>query len=191
MAFADVLFWVLAVVAVASALGVVLLRNVFRAALLLVVVFLAVAGFFVMMNAEFLGVVQLIIYVGAISILIIFAILMTQDVVQGNLPNRLQIPAVVLPALLLAALAFVVFNTEWNLISDDPTAQRNAELVQGNAIGGVSDEDAAQLASPEVAERSGLGDLLINDFVLPFEVASVLLLAAVIGALALTRERST
>ena len=191
MAFADVLFWVLAVVAVASALGVVLLRNVFRSALLLVVVFLAVAGFFIMMNAEFLGVVQLIIYVGAISILIIFAILMTQDVVQGNLPNRLQIPAVLLPALLLVALAFVVFNTDWNMISDNPDMQAQAELVQGNTISGVSDEDAAQLASPEAAARSGLGDLLINDFVLPFEVASVLLLAAVIGALALTRERST
>ena len=72
-----------------------------------------------MMNAEFLGVVQLIIYVGAISILIVFAILMTQDVVQGNLPNRLQIPAVLLPALLLAALAFVAFQTDWNLISDN------------------------------------------------------------------------
>ncbi len=191
MAFADVLFWVLAIVAVASALGVVLLRNVFRSALLLVVVFLAVAGFFIMMNAEFLGVVQLIIYVGAISILIIFAILMTQDVVQGNLPNRLQIPAVLLPALLLVALAFVVFNTDWNMISDNPDMQAQAELVQGNTISGVSDEDAAQLASPEAAARSGLGDLLINDFVLPFEVASVLLLAAVIGALALTRERST
>ncbi len=191
MAFADVLFWVLAVVAIASALGVVLLRNVFRAALLLVVVFLAVAGFFVMMNAEFLGVVQLIIYVGAISILIVFAILMTQDVVQGNLPNRLQVPAVLLPALLLAALAFVVFNTDWDLISDNPAAQQQAELVQGNTISGVTGEDAAQLPAPEAAERSSLGDLLINDFVLPFEVASVLLLAAVIGALALTRERST
>ena len=191
MAFADVLFWVLAVVAIASALGVVLLRNVFRAALLLVVVFLAVAGFFVMMNAEFLGVVQLIIYVGAISILIVFAILMTQDVVQGNLPNRLQVPAVLLPALLLAALAFVVFNTDWDLISDNPAAQQQAELVHGNTISGVTGETAAQLPSPEVAERSGLGDLLINDFVLPFEVASVLLLAAVIGALALTRDRST
>ena len=190
MAFADVLFWVLAVAAIASALGVVLLRDVFRAALLLVVVFLAVAGFFVMMNAEFLGVVQLIIYVGAISILIVFAILMTQDVVQGNLPNRLQIPAVLLPALLLAALAFVAFQTDWNLISDNQEAQQRAELVQANTIGGVTDEDAEQLASPESAARSSLGDLLINDFVLPFEMASVLLLAAVIGALALTRERS-
>ncbi len=190
MAFADILFWVLAVAAIASALGVVLLRDVFRAALLLVVVFLAVAGFFVMMNAEFLGVVQLIIYVGAISILIVFAILMTQDVVQGNLPNRLQIPAVLLPALLLAALAFVAFQTDWNLISDNPEAQQHAELVQANTIGGVTDEDAEQLASPEAAARSSLGDLLINDFVLPFEMASVLLLAAVIGALALTRERS-
>ena len=91
----------------------------------------------------------MIIYVGAISILIVFAILMTQDVVQGNLPNRLQIPAVVLPALLLVALAFAVFNTEWDLISANPEAQARAELVQGDTIGGVGEEDAAELASPE------------------------------------------
>ena len=58
------------------------------------------------MSAEFLAVVQVLIYVGAISILFIFAVMLTRDVRQGNLPNRLQIPAVVLPAMLLAALVF-------------------------------------------------------------------------------------
>ena len=186
MAFADILFWGLAVVGIAAALGVVLLRNIFRSALLLVVVFLAVAGFFVLMNAEFLGVVQLLIYVGAISILIVFAILMTQDVVQGNLPNRLQLPALLLAALLLAALVFVAFNSDWSLLADNPAAQQEAEMVQGDTIGGVSEGQGPD----DAAARSSLGDLLINDFVIPFEVASVLLLAAIIGALALVRERS-
>ena len=189
MTFADVLFWVLAVVGISAALGVVLLPNIFRAALLLVVVFLAVAGFFVMMNAEFLAVVQLLIYVGAIAILIIFAILMTQDVAHGNLPNKLQLPAVLLPALLLAALVFVAFDTDWSLLSADPATEQLAELVQGNTIEGIPELERQALESPEAAARSGLGDLLVNDFVVPFEVASVLLLAAVIGALALVRER--
>ena len=106
MVFQDVVFWVLAVASVVAALGVVLLRDVFRAALLLVVVFLTVAGFFVMMNAEFLAVVQVLIYAGAVAVLIIFAIMLTREVQQGNLPNRLQPAAVLLPALLLAALVF-------------------------------------------------------------------------------------
>ena len=91
MLFQDVIFWFLGIVAIAAALGVVLTRDLFRAALLLIVVFVAVAGFFVMLSAEFLAVVQVLIYAGAISILIIFAVMLTRDVQQGNLPNRLQI----------------------------------------------------------------------------------------------------
>ena len=91
MLFQDIVFWFLAVAAIGASLGVVLVRDIFRAALLLVVVFVAVAGFFVMMSAEFLAVVQVLIYVGAIAILIIFAIMLTRDVRQGNLPNRLQV----------------------------------------------------------------------------------------------------
>ena len=187
MVFHDVIFWVLAVGTVAGALGVVLLRDVFRAALLLVVVFLGVAGLFVMMNAEFLAVVQVLIYAGAIAILIIFAIMLTREVQQGNMPNRLQPLAVLFPALMLAALIFTAVDTDWNLLSDqDPQLQANVELLHDNTLAGIPEERRAEIAG---SDRSGLGELLINDFVLPFEVASVLLLAAVIGSLVLVRER--
>ncbi len=140
MDFEDVIFWVLALGTVAPALGVVLIRDIFRAALLLVVVFLAVAGLFVMMNAEFLAVVQVLIYAGAIAILIIFAIMLTRDVQQGNLPNRLQPAAVLFPALLLAALVFVALDTEWRLLSDQPQQlQEDVALVQANTFTGVPD----------------------------------------------------
>ena len=187
MDFQDVIFWVLAVASVSAALGVVLLRDVFRAALLLVVVFLAVAGFFVMMNAEFLAVVQVLIYAGAIAILIIFAIMLTREVQSGNLPNRLQPPAVLFPVLFLAALVFVAVDTDWKLLADEPAEiQQRVEVVQTHSIGGVPDDQRADIPG---SERSGLGELLTNDFVLPFEVASVLLLAAIIGSLVLVRER--
>ena len=87
MLFQDVVFWILAVMAIVGALGVVLLPNLFRAALLLIVVFVAVAGMFILLSAEFLAVVQILIYVGAIAILIIFAVMLTRDVQRGNLPN--------------------------------------------------------------------------------------------------------
>ena len=187
MVFQDVIFWVLAVGSVAAALGVVLLKDIFRAALLLVVVFLAVAGFFVMMNAEFLAVVQVLIYAGAIAILIIFAIMLTREVQQGNLPNRLQPAAVLFPVLLLAALVFVAVDTNWNLLENQPQElQDRVEIVQTHTIGGIPDEMRQDIPG---SDRSGLGELLTNDFVLPFEIASVLLLAAVIGALVLVRER--
>ena len=192
MVFEDVIFWFLAVGSVAAALGVVLIKDIFRAALLLVVVFLAVAGFFVMMNAEFLAVVQVLIYAGAIAILIIFAIMLTREVEQGNLPNRLQPAAALFPALLLVALVFVAVDTEWNLLSDQPQElQDRIAIVHTNTVAGIPDA-MRDPGSPDYvrgSDRSGLGELLINDFVLPFEVVSVLLLASIIGALVLVRER--
>lgn len=192
MFFQDVVFWVLAVVAIGAAVGVVVIRDLFRSALLLALVFVAVAGFFVMMSAEFLAVVQVLIYVGAISILFIFAVMLTSDVRRGNLPNRLQIPAVVLPALLLAAMVVTAVSTEWRLIPD--SQQERAGLVQTQSVNILSNNalEQAGISSPEEMEQiqqSGIADLLISDFVLPFELASVLLLAALIGALALARGR--
>ena len=192
MLFQDVIFWFLGIVAIAAALGVVLTRDLFRAALLLIVVFVAVAGFFVMLSAEFLAVVQVLIYAGAISILIIFAVMLTRDVQQGNLPNRLQIPAVLFAALLLATLVVVVMDTNWNLIPEGE--QERVDLVQTSAVSTVTTETlvasgfTTQLEQEE-ASRAGLADLLIGDFVLPFEAVSVLLLAALIGALVLVRPQ--
>jgi NADH-quinone oxidoreductase subunit J len=190
--FQSLVFWILAVVAIGSALGVVVVRDLFRAALLLALVFIAVAGFFVLMSAEFLAVVQVLIYVGAISILFIFAVMLTADVRRGNLPNQLQIPAVVLAALLSAAMVVTAVSTDWHLI---PDSQRDrAGLVQTQSVNQVSDAvlDQAGISGPEErrqVQQAGIADLLISDFVLPFEVASVLLLAALIGALALARGR--
>ena len=192
MLFQDVIFWFLAVVAIGAALGVVLVRDLFRAALLLIVVFIAVAGFFVLLSAEFLAVVQVLIYAGAISILIIFAVMFTRDVRQGNLPNRLQIPAVLFSALLLSTLVVVATSTDWNLIREQE--QERVDLVQTSSVSTVATEtlEASGFTTErerEAARRSGLADLLIVDFVLPFEAVSVLLLAAVIGSLVLVRPR--
>ena len=119
MLFQDIVFWFLGAVSISAALGVVLTRDLFRAALMLIVVFVAVAGFFVMLSAEFLAVVQVLIYAGAISILIIFAVMLTRDVQRGNLPNRLQVPAALFAALVLATVAFVSVDTDWNLIPEE------------------------------------------------------------------------
>ena len=192
MLFQDIVFWFLGVISVGAALGVVLTRDLFRAALLLIVVFVAVAGFFVMLSAEFLAVVQVLIYAGAISILIIFAVMLTRDVQRGNLPNRLQIPAALFAALLLATVAFVATDTNWNLIPEDE--QERVNLVQTQSVSNVSPEALEEAGfdseqEQEAASEAGLADLLIGDFVLAFEAVSVLLLAAVIGALALVRPQ--
>lgn len=192
MLFQDVVFWLLSLVVIGAALGVVLVKDLFRAALLLVVVFVAVAGLFVLLSAEFLAVVQVLIYAGAISVLIIFAVMLTRDVQRGNLPNRLQLPAVLSAALLLAAVITAAVDTRWEFLPE--SQQTRAELVQTAAVVTISDESLAEIGitaseEQEEVQEAGLADLLIGDFVLPFEAVSVLLLAALIGALVLVRPQ--
>jgi len=171
--FANVIFWLIGGTTILAAIAVVQVRDLFRAALFLVLSFLAVAGLFIMLRAEFLAVAQVLIYVGAIAILIIFAILMTRDVGQGNLSNRLQLPSLVLASLLLAAIIFVAVDTNWSLLD--------------KAI--LSAETEVKVAEVYANTTPVLAGLLLKEFVLPFEVATVLLLAAIIGALVLVRER--
>ena len=190
MLFQDVVFWILSVMAVVGAIGVVMVPDLFRAALLLIVVFIAVAGFFILLSAEFLAVVQVLIYVGAIAILIIFAVMLTRDVQHGNLPNRMQMPAAVLAALLFAALVAVAVGTQWEFLPAEQ--QERVDLVQTSAVTTLTGDvlTEAGITGPEEqseVQTAGLADLLISDYVLPFEAVSVLLLAALIGALVLVR----
>ncbi|MQF69653.1 NADH-quinone oxidoreductase subunit L [SAR202 cluster bacterium AD-804-J14_MRT_500m] len=168
MLFQEIIFWALSAGAVGAALGVVLLKDVFRSALLLIVLFLSIAGHFVLLAAEFLAVVQVLIYGGAISILIIFAIMLTQNIQQGNLANRIQIPAVLLPALLLAALIFVFIDTDWRVISMLPN--------------GTQVVDFAFQDTP-----STLASLIFKNYALGFGASGALLLASIVGALSLVR----
>lgn len=192
MLFQDIVFWILSIAAIGAALGVVLVKDLFRSALLLAVVFIAVAGFFALLSAEFLAVVQVLIYVGAISILFIFAIMLSRNVPEGNQPNRLQLPAVLFPALLLAALVVTALATDWPVI---PAAeQERAALAQTQAVSAVDAKTLAAAGFPSNADSAaapppGLAELLIGRFVLPFEAVSLLLLAALIGGLALARSR--
>ena len=173
----DVVFWVIAGSSIVAAVAVVQLRDLFRAALFLVVAFLGVAGMFVLLRAEFLAAVQVLIYVGAISVLIIFAILMTRDVEEGSPHNSIRVPVGVVAALFMAVAIFVAVQTDWKLLE---TAMDS----------GVFGADAAEKIGDVFSNTiPWIARLLIRDFVLAFEVASVLLLAAILGALVLVRER--
>lgn len=170
----DIAFWILAISTITAAFGVVQIRDLFRAALFLVLTLLGIAGMFILLRAEFLAAVQVLIYVGAISVLIIFAILMTKEVEDGSPSHTLRLPVAVLAALFGALAIYVSLTTEWRLLE---TAMEGGK-VSAKAVGEVYSNTIPVIAR-----------LLIRDFVLAFEVASVLLLAAIIGALALIRER--
>jgi NADH-quinone oxidoreductase subunit J len=109
----SIVFWILAIVTVSAALAVVILRDVFRAALSLVLLFLAIAVMYITLYADFLAVVQVLIYVGAISILIIVAVMLTREVWHGSPPGKLRIPALIVSLLLLGTMVFTVVRTKW------------------------------------------------------------------------------
>ncbi len=156
-------FWILAIVSVVAALAVVSLKNVFRAALSLVVALVAVGGIYVTLSADFLAGVQIIIYVGAIAILLIIGIMLTRDVEQGSPTNKFRIPAFLAALVFFGVMCFVFLGTPWKESGQTPVAPTTGPLA--NIL---------------------FGD---NGFLLTVEIAGVLLLAGIIGAIAMAREK--
>lgn len=193
----DVAFWVVSILAIGAAVMVVTLRDIFRAALFLALSLLAVAGMFVLLRAEFIAVVQVLVYVGAISILIVFAIVLVRDIPGGGRENHLYIPAATIAALVAALAIFVAFKTDF---TDLDRLEADNDLVAYAMTETYNLNDRSEVVLPET-RRGGteegvfsnttgtIGGLFIRDFVLPFEAVSVLLLAAMIAALALLRQR--
>jgi NADH:ubiquinone oxidoreductase subunit 6 (subunit J) len=159
----DIVFYILAVISVAAALAVIFLRDVFRAALALILLFLVIAGIYVTLHADFLAVVQILVYVGAISILLIVGIMLTRDVHKGNPSGRLRIPAIIVGVLLLTMLVITAVSTDWMLSSKPPL-----ETTVGT-----------------------IGESLFGEggYILPVEITAILLLSAVLGAIVLIREK--
>jgi NADH:ubiquinone oxidoreductase subunit 6 (subunit J) len=154
-------FWGLGALAVGSALGIVLSRSLLHAVLWLILSFIALAGLFVTLSADFVAVAQVLVYAGAVGVLVIFAIMLTPNSATGNSETRFFGPGLLVASVLSAIMVYVAAKTDWN------TARREAFLPAST-----------------VAQ---IGEALVNRYVLPFEVASVLLIAAMVGALVLVR----
>ena len=172
----ELAFWILSLCTVISAIAVIQIQDLFRSALFLIVTFLGVAGLFILLGAEFLAGVQLMVYVGAISVLIIFAILMTRDLEEGNPSHSFRLPvAIVAIIFILFAYYVITQGTDWN----------------GRLISENLDAEQQKVAATVFFKESipSLARMLLTDFVLAFEMVSVLLLAAALGALALVRDR--
>ncbi len=161
----DVLFVFLAGTMLLAGLAVVTMRDIIRCGLAMMVCFGALAGIYVMAGAPLVAAAQVLVYIGAISVLVLFAIMLTQT---KSAPTRLvfqtqAVPAAVAAVVLVIVLILTVSATQWG--GTGPRADTNTQA---------------------------LATALFRDWVLPFEVVGVLLLAAVIGGVFLAkRDRST
>jgi len=163
VSISTAVFYLLALVTVGSALGVALSRSIVYSAFALMGTLLGVAATFVLLGADFLGVVQLLVYVGGILVLTLFAVMLTHRISDVNVSNRAvgRIPAA---ALVGAAFGWMV-----------AVARRATWVVK---------EPAA--AAPTT--YGGIGNAFLTHYVLPFEIASIVLLAALVGAIVVSRK---
>lgn len=159
----KVAVYALMIMSVISAIGVVTLRSIFHAALALALMLVGVAGIYITLQAEFLAMVQILLYVGAVMTLVIFAVMLTERLGDKSIAqtNRQS------PAALLGSLAFITSLS--GLILTTPWPIR--EEIVAKRIGTME-----------------LGQALMNEYVFPFEVISVVLIAALIGAIVIAKK---
>lgn len=162
----QVIFLAMAGVTVLGAFIVILAPNLYHNALGLVMSFFGVAGVYVLLEAEFLAVSQVLVYVGAISTLITFAIMLTRGMMHGGTSraNRQVLSVAIITSLLFFVLGGILTNAGWV-------------------------ENAVPLAQEGQAIIATLGQLFVTTYFIPFELMAVLLLVALTGALMLARDR--
>lgn len=163
MSIYEVLFWFLTVVAIGCALGVVLSRNPVSSVLFLIVTFFAVSGHYLLMNAQFLAIVNIIVYAGAIMVLFLFVImLMNLNADTEPQKNRLvQFAGVISGGVLFILVLAALQHSTGGMLEETPT---------------------------DIGLIKNLGKTLFTQFVLPFELSSVLFLSAMIGAVVIGRK---
>lgn len=156
---------ILAVMMLATALGVVLLSNIVYSAFLLGGVFISISGLYILLNADFVAAAQILVYVGAVNVLILFAIMLVNKQEDfADIPGRWirNISTGVICGGLFALLGTMILVTPWSVDTTSPAVIENT-IVE-------------------------IGKHFFSDFLLPFELASVLLLMAMVGAIILARR---
>ncbi len=158
----NVSFWIIAVVMAAAAIGVVTMKNIVHAALALVVVLAGVAAQYILLQAEFLGIVQVLIYIGAVIVLFLFGIMLTRAPMRKSAEyDNDQRP-------LAGAVALLIFG------------------VLAYLLVGEFGSDKLNITQP--TPTSAIADSIFRSYVVAFEAVSMLLLAALIGAIVLARR---
>ncbi len=162
-ALVPYLFYLFSFVIVVSGLLVVTLRDIFHCALFLILCLFSVAGVYVLLGADFIAAVQVLLYVGAIAVLMIFAIMLTAKVSGiGIKQQNEQVPVAIIVTVAFVAIAlYGLGRTIWNIRSD--------------------------VMIPENTTME-IGKLLMTTYVVPFEIVSVVLLVALIGAIVIARR---
>jgi NADH-quinone oxidoreductase subunit J len=159
----DIIFYLFAAITLVSAFFVVTTKNVIYSAYNLLLTFFGVAGIYVLLGADFIAIVQLIIYVGGILILMLFGVMLTNKITNVSIKTEASyiIPSSIVVGLFAGILIATLVNTNWKLFP----------------------------AEPPIPTARSLGFLLMNEYIIVFELLGVLLLIALIGAASIARSK--
>lgn len=166
MPVSQILFWFLSILALVAAVGVVISKNAVYSVLWLIVVFFAISGHYVLMNAQFLAIVNIIVYAGAIMVLFLFVIMLMNLNAEAEQPTNIYLKT----AGIISGLTLMVVITA-------ALSRANSNSIILN-----SGTDAGLIKR--------LGMTLFNDYVIPFEISSVLFLSAMIGAVVIGKKEN-
>jgi NADH-quinone oxidoreductase subunit J len=172
MSIVEILFYAFSLVLIAAAVGVITARNPVHCALFLVLAFFNSAVIWLLMEAEFLAIVLLLVYVGAVMVLFLFVVMML-DINVAKMREGFTRYAPL--GILVAALVVVEIGS----------------VVWVKSLGGAAPEATASAAVEGYSNTRALGELLYTEYLYPFELAAVLLLVAIVAAIALTMRRRT
>jgi NADH-quinone oxidoreductase subunit J len=158
-----ILFWVLAAISLLAAMGMVVAKNPVHSVLLLILTFFTIAGLYILLNAQFLAVVHIIVYAGAIMVLFLFVIMLMNlnATTEPQKNNLIKFAGVIAGGLLLLVLVAALRKADTGMLQQGSTG---IGLIQN------------------------LGQALFKDFVLPFEISSILFLSAMIGAIVIGKK---
>ena len=162
MTLYDIIFYFFALITVLSAGFVVTTRNIVHAAFYLVCTFCGVAGIYILLAADFLAIVQILVYVGGIMILLLFGVMLTNKITNVEIKTGTSnlLPASIAIGILLGLVMSVMWWTPWK----------------------------SQISFNPITTTKDIGSLLINDYVFIFELLGILLLVALIGAASIARR---
>ena len=162
MSYYTILFYIFAIAIIASAVVVVTAKNIIYSAVSLFITLFFIAGLYVLLNADFIAITQIMVYIGGILILLIFGIMLTSKITDVELTtsNLSAVPAIIFTVGITTIIIFVILTTKWNT---KPPAVMTETISQ-------------------------IGKLMLTTYLLPFEIASIVLLVALIGSAMYSRK---
>ena len=160
----QLLFWFLSALAIVAAIGVVSSKNPVYSVLWLIIVFFAISGHYILMNAQFLAIVNIIVYAGAIMVLFLFVIMLMNLNAEAEPPKNIYLK---MTGVIAGCCLMIVFVAAFSHASINHTVLRS-----GTAVGLIKN----------------LGMTLFNQYVVPFEISSILFLSAMVGAVVLGKK---